>query len=152
MRVRKFRAADAMETSGLILRCLREVNSRDYPKKIIDFICGVFSPSKLVDLSIKRTMLVAVSGKTIVGTGSIEGGLIHTVFVEPKLHGGGIGKMLMKKLEGVARKGGFMTLKLNSSITAEGFYDKLGYRKIGRLHDRNFGTTITMTKILRNNA
>lgn len=42
----------------------------------------------------------------------------------------GIGNLVMKKLEELAKSKGFEKLKLNSQTHAEGFYKKLGYETI----------------------
>jgi histone acetyltransferase (RNA polymerase elongator complex component) len=53
----------------------------------------------------------------------------------------------MRSIEGVARDGGVSRLSLQSSITAEAFYDKLGYIAI-RDHFRGNERTIIMERSL----
>lgn len=55
---------------------------------------------------------------------------VYTVFVKAKLHKLGIGKMLMDRVEGLAREKGIKKLTVPSSITAFSFYKKLGYEQI----------------------
>ncbi|MBU1136114.1 MAG: GNAT family N-acetyltransferase [Nanoarchaeota archaeon] len=148
MEIRKFKKEDARKVSNLIRKCFREVNSKDYPKKVIDFMCSHFSPKKIIVNSAKRQIFVAVEKDKIIGTVSIHDNIILTVFVNPKIHGKGIGKKLMTKVESEAKKNGFKSVKLPSSITAIDFYKKLGYKKVKVMYELNFGKTIEMRKIL----
>jgi GNAT superfamily N-acetyltransferase len=60
--------------------------------------------------------------------------LIDTVWVSDKYRGKGMGKRLIEKAEGEARKRGARNAHLYSfSFQAPGFYRKLGYREFGRL-------------------
>lgn len=45
MRIRKFQREDAQRVSRLIRKALLEVNSMDYPKKVIDFMSVKLSSS-----------------------------------------------------------------------------------------------------------
>jgi len=148
MQIRKFRREDARKVSNLVRKCLWEVNSKDYSKKVIDFMVSHFSPKSIIDNSKKRKIFVAVEKDKIIGTASIHDNVILTVFVNPKIHGKGIGKKLMKKVENEAKKNGFKSVKLPSSITAIDFYKKLGYQKVKEKYEKNFGKTIIMKKIL----
>lgn len=64
----------------------------------------------------------------IIGTASLEGSLVRTVFILPNKQGKNAGSLLMYYLEEMARKANIPCLTVSSSITAEGFYRKLGYR------------------------
>jgi N-acetylglutamate synthase-like GNAT family acetyltransferase len=148
MRIRKFKKEDARKVSDLIRKCLREVNSKDYSKKVIDFMISHFSPKTIIANSEKRKIFVAVEKEKIIGTASIHDDVILTVFVNPKIHGKGIGRKLMMKVENEAKKNGFKSVKLPSSITAIDFYKKLGYKKVKEKFEENFGKTIIMKKLL----
>lgn len=148
MRIRKFREEDAEELSRLIIKALAEVNSRDYPESSIRFLCGRYSPGLLVEKSREMEMYMAVEGGKILGTASLLGNTIRTVFVDTKSHKEGIGTALIKHLEDVARKKGYESIEVPSTITAQGFYEKLGYKKIGDNHEENVGTLILMSKTL----
>jgi len=76
-----------------------EVNSKDYPEKVIETEYRYFSPENLVEASTRRDMYVLVSNKEILGTGSLKENNMQTLFVNPGFHGRGIGRKLMKHLE-----------------------------------------------------
>ncbi|HBF07292.1 MAG TPA: hypothetical protein DDW29_03505 [Gammaproteobacteria bacterium] len=75
----------------------------------------------------QRKILVITEKNYIIGTASLEGDLVRTVFVLPSKQGKKAGSLLMHYLEEVARKENISCLTVSSSITAEGFYQKLGY-------------------------
>ncbi|GAA2689706.1 GNAT family N-acetyltransferase [Actinoplanes palleronii] len=57
--IRLFRPDDAVAVAELITRCLREVNSRDYPAELIDRMCAHFNPLRMLELSQQRQIFVA---------------------------------------------------------------------------------------------
>lgn len=58
-------------------------------------------------------------------------GKIERVAVLSTARGGGVGRMLMEKLEEEARGQGFHTLKLHAQLQAQPFYERLGYTPHG---------------------
>ena len=76
---------DAAEISAVILRALRETNAKDYTDEIIERIERSFSPSALLQLIGKRAVFVATVGSRVVGTASLDGSVVRTVFVAPML-------------------------------------------------------------------
>lgn len=143
--IRKFQKTDAQELSNLICKTLREINSKDYSKEIIDKMCVHFSPEKLAELADDRTVFVALHESKIAGTASLKENIILSVFVDAELQGKGIGTKLMKHVEEVAYKNGYKNVKLPSSITSVEFYKKLGYQKIDETVSE-FGKNIIMEK------
>jgi N-acetylglutamate synthase-like GNAT family acetyltransferase len=148
MQIRRFRRGDARKVSNIIKRCLREVNSKNYSKKIIDFMCDYFSCKEIIDSSTERKTYVALDKNKVLGTASLKHNEILAVFVNPKIHRRGVGKELMKRMENEARKSGFKQVFLWSSVTAFSFYRKLGYKKIKEKFEENFGKTLLMKKSL----
>jgi ribosomal protein S18 acetylase RimI-like enzyme len=148
MNIRKFQDRDAGEVSVLIKRCLRKVNSKDYSKKVIDFMCKYFTLDKILENSKKLRTLVVIDDNEVLGTASLRDNKILMVFVDPRVQGKGVGKKLVKKLESLINKKIFQSVKLFSSITAINFYKKLGYKEIRPNYDKNFGKTILMSKFL----
>ena len=45
--IRPFHRDDAQQLAEIVERCLREVNSRDYPADIIDKMCAHFTAQRL---------------------------------------------------------------------------------------------------------
>ena len=138
---------DADEISAVILRTLRETNAKDYAREIIERVEHSFSPSAVLQLIGKRTVFVATIGSRVVGTASLDGSVVRTVFVAPDVQGRGIGKLLMAEIERTARERNIPRLAVPSSLTAETFYVRLGFRAV---RDNYYGDerTITMERSL----
>ena len=63
----------------------------------------------------------------LVATGSLVDGEIFAVFVHPGRQRAGLGKALMKALEGRARESGLRESLLSVSLPSRRFYEDLGY-------------------------
>lgn len=146
--IRRFGLEDAGKVSCLIRKTLSEVNSRDYPQDVIQFMCENYSPERILGKSLNRLMYVAVEDDRILGTVSLKDNTILALFVDPGFHGKGIGTELMRFIEGVARERGYESVSLPSSITAYGFYKKLGYKTVRDEYSRQYGKAIIMEKSL----
>ncbi|MFX1443385.1 MAG: GNAT family N-acetyltransferase [Promethearchaeota archaeon] len=148
IKIRKFKDEDAIEASYLIRKALSEVNSKYYPKSVIDYMCNEFSPEFLIGLSKEREFFVAFENSKIIGTITILNDYIGTVFVNPEYHSMGIGNKLMEIIENLAKERKIEKLRLNSSINAVNFYEKLGYKKGEQSQSEEYGITYEMSKIL----
>jgi GNAT superfamily N-acetyltransferase len=122
--------------SSIIRRNLTEVNSRDYPKDIIRSLVEYFAPDNILENAWSQYTLVAIQDGEVVGTaslanfGSEESPNYYAVavFVLPELHGQGIGTRLMEAVESRAWELKAEKIAVRASITAKGFYQKLGYQ------------------------
>jgi GNAT superfamily N-acetyltransferase len=74
---------------------------------------------------------------------------VHSVFVDPTRQGERIGAALMAFIEKLALRQGHERLELTSSLTAVGFYRKLGYRGSRRKIREGDIETVIMSKPLR---
>jgi GNAT superfamily N-acetyltransferase len=73
-------------------------------------------------------LLVAELGSTIVGVALLhESGNVYLCYVLPGLQGYGVGRALLGRIELEAKDRGLADLRLKSSGTARGFYERLGY-------------------------
>lgn len=73
--------------------------------------------------------LVALEDDAIVGYAVLDGfsGEVDAVFVDPGLHGRGIGRVLLAALEANARMAGLERLFLSASLNALPFYQANGF-------------------------
>ena len=138
---------DADEISAVVLRALRETNAKDYTDEIIERVERSFSPSAVLQLIGKRTVFVATVGSRVTGTASLDGSVVRTVFVAPDAQAQGIGKLLMAEIERTARERNIPSLTVSSSVTAQPFYARLGFKA---LRDSYYGDerTIIMERSL----
>jgi putative acetyltransferase len=95
----------------------------------------------------ERDVFVGEKGGRIVGTIALGGDRLRSLFVDPELQQAGIGARLVAHLEAHARKAGVGELKLSSSLTARGFYERLDYRLI-QLEEHDGVSTFLMAKTL----
>src|SRR5262249_47724218 len=107
-----------------------ETNGKDYTSEIIERVSQSFSPSALMQLIGKRTVFVATIDGRVVGTASLDGSVVRTVFVAPDAQGRGIGRQLMAEIERTAHEKNIPVLTVPSSVTAEAFYARLGFRAV----------------------
>jgi N-acetylglutamate synthase-like GNAT family acetyltransferase len=121
---------DANQISAVILRALRETNAKDYSDEIIERVERSFSPCAVVQLISKRTVFVATVNGRIIGTASLDGSVVRTVFVNPDVQAKGIGKLLMAEVERAALEPSILSLTVPSSVSAETFYAGLGFRAV----------------------
>lgn len=148
MNIRSFRKEDAEKVSKLICKTLKEVNIKDYPKGVIDKLCQKYSTQGVEKLSQERDFFVLLDNSKIVGVGSLYRNIVYTVFIDPDVHGKGLGTKIMKYFEETIKQRGFQTVELPSSLTASGFYKKLGYTKIKETNEHGV-TEIIMQKVFK---
>jgi len=128
--IRAAYADDAAAVSKVILAALRETNAKDYSENVIRQVEKSFGPDEMAELIKKRKVFVALTGSRIIGTASLDSKIIRTVFVAPDVQRQGVGKLLMTEVERTAREAGIEMLVVPSSVTAEHFYAKLGFRTV----------------------
>jgi N-acetylglutamate synthase-like GNAT family acetyltransferase len=128
--VRPARTSDAEDISRVIVRALRETNSKDYSPEIIARVERSFEPGAIRTLIDSRTMFIAEIEGRIVGTASLDKAVARTVFVAPDVQRLGVGKSLMAAVMVAARARGIDVLSVPSSVTAERFYARLGFKAV----------------------
>lgn len=125
--IRSARPSDAPAISRVIISALQVSNARDYAPEVIRRVEQSFSVQRVAQLIDTRQVLVAEQDEQLLGTASLEGQLIRTVFIDPPMQGRGIGRMLMLAITRLAREQGIAELFVPSSLTAQGFYQRLGF-------------------------
>ena len=137
--------AHAEGISRVICDAIRTVNSRDYPAAEIDRLVGNFTASRVREFLKQRLTFVALFNEEVVGTGSLQGSELKSLFVSPELLRKGVGGTLVSELENVAAEQGLRQLSVSSSLSAVSFYSSLGYVEKSR---EFYGDeeTVSMTK------
>lgn len=133
-KIRRFQAEDAEEVSALIAKTLRMVNIADYPEEYIEAAVSSHSAAVLMERAEHGHMYVVYDDSQIIGCGAIAGywgstneSILLTIFVLPEYQGSGIGTSIIQTLE---QDDFFLRanrIEIPASITAVGFYKKLGY-------------------------
>ena len=141
------RADDAPVLSGLMRRAIRRNNAADYPPDVIERILAWHSVAAVKAMIATRRVFVAVEPSRIVGTIALEGPVLRGLFVDVDRQGRGLARWLVAEVEAIARASGIPELALQSSVTAHGFYERLGYRTQA-FRFRPQGSTYRMVKAL----
>lgn len=128
--IRPATAADASAISQVIIQSLRQSNALDYPPDIIEQVEKSFSTESIRTLLTQRQVFVAMIDSHIVATASLDRDVVRSVFVDPTQQGRGLGRQLRATIESIAAEAKIEVLRVPSSITAEAFYFKLGFRKV----------------------
>lgn len=128
--IRPANEQDADAISRLIIATLHSSNAQDYPAAVIAQVQHSFSPQAVRHLLDQRQVFVAQAAGDIVGTASLDGAVVRSVFVAPARQGQGIGRQLLVELERQALGAGLTQLTVPASITAEGFYARLGFHTL----------------------
>jgi len=138
---------DAQAISQVIVQALQQSNAQDYPAAVIERVASNFTPAAVAQLLAIRQVLVAEFDDEVVGTASLDGDVVRTVFVAPSVQGRGVGRALMSAVEQLARQAGVCRLAVPSSLTAQAFYAALGYSLVREIVD-NEERTLVMTREL----
>ncbi len=128
--IRPAREADAEAISRVIVQTLRLSNAADYPPQVIERVAANFDAAGVRGLLESRQVFVALDDERVVATASLASDVVRSVFVLPEMQGRGVGKALMRYIEGVARAAGVQLLRVPASLTAVPFYAALGYTVI----------------------
>lgn len=146
--IRPMRRQDIPAVSALIQNTVLVSNSADYDLEVIRALLENFSQRGLRSLAGRRRLFVCDSGGRLRGVIGLEGEAVCNLFVAPDEQGRGIGQELLEQVEDLAREQGLARISLDSSLTAVGFYERLGYRRTGEEGGGRFGRTIRMEKPL----
>lgn len=128
--IRRAMPDDTVALAALIERTILASNVADYDPAAIGSLLQAMAPVHIAERMVSRDCFVAVDDGVFVGTISLGGDRLHQMFVAPERQKGGLGRRLVAHLEGHARARGVADLRLHSSLTARGFYERLGYRMV----------------------
>ncbi len=124
--IRRATADDAAAVRDIVLRGLRETNARDYPASVIDRLVQTLPDKVASSLTIWHAFVAIVDAR-VVGTASLSGDTVKSVFVHPDHQRAGVATRLMDALESAARAEAIHVLNLQSSITAQPLYARCGF-------------------------
>jgi GNAT superfamily N-acetyltransferase len=107
-----------------------------------------FTPDKIILTAKKRDLFLLENDGKLVGTIGLDKSRISDFFIAPDQQTKGIGSILLRHVEELAKDNGVRSLQLSASITAVRFYRKRGYEPTGEQEDGPFGRTVGMRKLL----
>ena len=134
MIIRRIEPEDAGNVSALIVRTLREVNTKDYSREYIENDVQKLQPKDILERAKWTHFYVVCDEDKIVGCGAIgpywgkvDESSLFTIFVLPEYHGQGIGRKIIDTLEKDEYFLRANRIEISASITATPFYIKMGY-------------------------
>jgi N-acetylglutamate synthase-like GNAT family acetyltransferase len=144
--IRRATADDSRAVHDIVLRALRETNARDYPASVIDRLVSTLPEKVASNLDTSDAFVAIVDGR-VVGTASLSGHTVKSVFVHPDYQRGGVATRLMGTVENAARAQSIRALNVQSSITAQPFYAVRGFNIV---REEFYGEerTIVMSKAI----
>lgn len=128
------RVSDVDKLLHIIIRCVKEVNSKDYePWEIEKFLNG-FTTERLSNSILNRHFYSVQYAGEIIGMGAVNQdtsqenqSYFTTIFINPDFHRMGIGKKLIRFLEQDEWCLHSNLIEIPSSKSSHEFYHKLGY-------------------------
>ena len=140
MEVRIFSTAEPAYRSSLELRnrCLRIPLGRDVFKEDLSdeknqMHFGLFEEGRLLACVILKPL----------GDGSVK---LRQMVVEEAVQCQGLGKELIQGMERLAKERGVESIEMSARISAQGFYEKMGYRCEGGIFQEVGLDHVKMTK------
>lgn len=124
--IRRATMDDSPAVHEVVLRALRETNARDYPASVIDRLVLTLPEKVASNLDTWHAFVAIVDGR-LVGTASLSGDTVKSVFVHPDYQRGGVATKLMSAVENAALAQSVRALNVQSSITAQPFYAMRGF-------------------------
>ena len=146
--IRPARVDDAADLSALMVRAIRHNNAGDYPADVIARLLVRHTPEAVAAMIGSRRVFLGTERERIVGTVALEGDVLRGLFVDVERQGFGHARTLVRWIEASALRDGVTILSLRSSITAQSFYERLGYRTQSFGFDTE-GSTYLMVKQLQ---
>jgi ribosomal protein S18 acetylase RimI-like enzyme len=125
--IRRATAEDSEAVYEIVLRAVRETIARDYPASVIDRLVLVL-PDKVASNLDGWHAFVAIADGRVIGTGSLSGQTVTSVYVHPDYQRRGVATKLMDAVENTATAQSVRTLSVQSSVTAQALYTKRGFK------------------------
>lgn len=125
--IRNYKKSDAKEIAQIYYNTIHEINIRDYSKEQVDAWAPIETSKEehWINRYKSREPIVAVIGENIVGFAEFDSnGYIDCFFVHSNYQGYGIGSVLMRYIENIARERNISRIYANVSITAKRFFEK----------------------------
>jgi GNAT superfamily N-acetyltransferase len=125
--MREFQKADLAALKALVHKTITTCYPAHYGGEAVRFFLDYHSAEAILQDARKgRTVILDKAGR-ILGTGTLVEDEIKRVFVDPTFQKQGFGRRIMRQLEEAAARQGVGAVKLDASLPAKAFYDRLGY-------------------------
>jgi GNAT superfamily N-acetyltransferase len=124
--IRRATDADRVAIARLHEATIRGHGPAAYTAEEVDSWAARILPA---NYPLDQQIYVAVDDDAVIAFGHYNDGEIAAVYVDPLHVRRGIGRLMMAKLEDVARAEGAASVHLNAALISQGFYEACGYRR-----------------------
>ena len=125
--IRRATDDDRVAIARLHEASIRALGPAGYTAEEVDSWAAGVHPS---NYRLEHQVYVVVDDDQVVAFGHYEHGEIMAVYVDPSHVRRGVGRLMMAKLEEVARADGATHLYLNAALNSVGFYAACGYQRM----------------------
>ena len=125
--IREFDSSDLQTVLSLIWKTIDVCYRLVYSEEVIPHWEDEHNEQEMVKDAADGITLIAEYDGKMIGIGTLLKERIKRVYVDPACQGKGIGKMIMSRLEELAKESGIKEIRLYSSVPAKKFYDAIGY-------------------------
>jgi predicted GNAT family N-acyltransferase len=129
---RPARPEDAETVFEITKASIGGLAGESYSRNQIENWMGERTPAFYQELIAKGRMTVCLRDAVVVGFVDAEPGEVTRLFMLPEAAGLGLGRRMLDIGIAQARLGHSGPIKLEATINAEGFYQRHGFRSIGR--------------------
>lgn len=146
MNIRGYASGDVDESRALIETAVSGLEG-DYTEDEVEHLKGVI-PDMVIGFAEQDEFVfyVAEKDEDLVGIAGFhpEAGKVAGIFVRPENQRQGIGGRLIEEIERAAEENGTTKLEVLASLTAEDFYQKLGFETREKVEEEMGGRAITV--------
>ncbi len=128
--VRRATEEDSEAIGHVHRRSIREICGVLYPPEVIEAWAAPRRPEHYVKSILSKDYFVAEDASgSLVGFGVLnrETREVEALYVHPEVKKRGVGRKILRVLEGLARAEGIESLHLNASLNGVPFYEREGY-------------------------
>jgi len=151
MIIRRFKKEDSKEVCKLVSRTFEKYVAPTFTKKGTKIWLSNITPKKFIERAKTKSTWIAIEKGKIIGI--VQGSKKNNfgpclLFVDKRYMKRGIATKLMKKLFDLAKRKKIKYMKIWSSLNAVSFYKKIGFKKTGKIVNKNGIIGQPMKKIL----
>lgn len=125
--IRDFQRADLAALKALVHKTIATCYPSRYCTEAVRFFLDYHDAAAILRDAQEGRTIVLDKASRILGTGTLVGGEIKRVFVDPTFQKQGFGRRIVQHLEEAADRRGVQTVKLDASLPSQVFYERLGY-------------------------
>jgi GNAT superfamily N-acetyltransferase len=134
--------ADASRLHELHTMSVRNLCRGHYSAEVIDAWLANRGPKRYLAPIGRGDLFVVEDEGRMVGFGEAVSGRIVAVYVDPASVHRGVGTAIMDRALVIARRGHKGPIRLESTLNAEAFYGRFGFRVVKRLAVQRNGTNV----------